>query len=227
MALNPAGVCQQVGESPLKPSLSVILPVRNAQRRLVDRVATLLEIVPDLTPAFDITIIDDGSTDHTFEIAQGLARYYPQVQLLRHPMCHGHAVSVETGLRHTTGEIVFIQDDRAPISPSRIRHLWGMRVDQCLVPAGSETKVSEESTGIVQRMVNWAATLKSTSEPHFAHCQTEMIRRGTVGPLGPLTDPASHLAAHRLVRTDRQQSESVAGEGPNFLLREKDVASHP
>lgn len=98
--------------------------------RLVERVDTLLEIVPDLTSCFDLMIVDDGSTDHTVELAHELARRYPQVRVLHHPLEHGPSVAVEMGLRQSTGQIVIVQDDHLPISPSRLRRLFRTRLDE-------------------------------------------------------------------------------------------------
>lgn len=210
----------------MNPSLSVILPVRNAQGRLANQVANLLEIVPDLTHKFEITIVDDGSTDQTFEVAQELARQYPQVQVRRHSMCHGHTVSVETGLRHTTGEIVFVQDDCSSISPSQLQRLWRMRDDRSLVMAGSETGGPVETAGTVQRLVRWAAKMNAIGKLDAAHGGTEMIRRSTVQQLGTFANPTSHLDVHRSVRADQQVQEGVPSEGPNFLLRLKAFVAH-
>jgi glycosyltransferase involved in cell wall biosynthesis len=209
----------------VNPSLSVILPVRNAQDRLAPQVANLLEIIPDLTPDFEITIIDDGSTDHTFEVAQELAREYPQVQVRRHSLSHGHTVSVETGLRHTTGEIVFVQDEHAPISPTQLQRLWRMRADRRLVMARSDPGHPGETAGTVQRLMRWAAKMNKAQKPDAAHWGTEMIRRSTVAQLGNLTDPTCHLAVHHSVRADQQQHEPLANESPNFLLRLKELVA--
>ena len=63
----------------MKPSVTVLLPVYNAQHRLERQVAEILDVLPELTSRFELMIIDDGSTDDSFEVARHLALKYPQV----------------------------------------------------------------------------------------------------------------------------------------------------
>lgn len=60
--------------------LTLLLPVRNAQASLSDHVSRILDTVADLTNQFELVIVDRGSTDATTEVADELARRYPQVR---------------------------------------------------------------------------------------------------------------------------------------------------
>lgn len=70
-------------DQPLEPRLTLLLPVRNAQASLSRDVARILEIAADLSPCFELLILDRGSTDATEEVADELARSYPQVRTAR------------------------------------------------------------------------------------------------------------------------------------------------
>ena len=52
----------------MSESLSVIVPVHNAQNDLAGQVADLLEVLPELTCDFEVLIVDDHSTDSTEEV---------------------------------------------------------------------------------------------------------------------------------------------------------------
>ena len=68
----------------MQRSLSVLLPVKDAQATLTASVHELLEVAADSSDRFELLIIDDGSTDATSEIAHELTYHYPQVGLIRH-----------------------------------------------------------------------------------------------------------------------------------------------
>ena len=93
----------------MERSLTVLLPVQDAQSTLADTVAEVLEIASDLTPRFELLIIDDGSTDATCEVAEELSRHYPQVRSVRHSSPLGREAAVRTGLLQSQGEVVFVR----------------------------------------------------------------------------------------------------------------------
>ena len=56
----------------MRRSLSVLLPVKDAQATLIDSVHEILDVVTDSRDPFEVIIIDDGSTDATCEVAHEL-----------------------------------------------------------------------------------------------------------------------------------------------------------
>ncbi len=103
----------------MERSLTVLLPVHDAQSTLAGTVLEVLEVVSDLAERFELVIIDDGSSDATSEIGDELARYYPQVRLVRHGERLGRESAVRTGLRHSSGRAVLVFDETCPSAIDR------------------------------------------------------------------------------------------------------------
>jgi glycosyltransferase involved in cell wall biosynthesis len=127
----------------LDQSLSLVLPVHNAQSILARQVTTLLDLLPELTTRFEVLIVDDGSTDRTEEEAHELAVRYPQVKVARHNRRQGKWAALETGIRHARGELVILQDDES-ISPAQLRWLWAQRHDRRIWGKQANQQVSLE-----------------------------------------------------------------------------------
>lgn len=105
-------------------SLSLLLPVCNAQRGLESQVERVLDVLPDLSERFDVLIIDNGSTDETHEVAKDLARRYPQVGVIRHNEPREFDEAVEAGRKHSTGEVVLVHASDEPLDAARLASLW-------------------------------------------------------------------------------------------------------
>lgn len=105
----------------MKRSLSLILPVHNAQRTLAEDVSKILDILPDLTRDFELLIIDDGSTDHTREVVEDLAMEYPQIRLASAP---GMVSAIDYGVQASQGEMVVVHDGMSRINPEQIVKIW-------------------------------------------------------------------------------------------------------
>lgn len=66
------------------PSVSLVFPAWNEEAYVERAVARAIAVLSQLTRDFEIVVVDDASTDRTWEILQGLARRHPQVRILRH-----------------------------------------------------------------------------------------------------------------------------------------------
>jgi glycosyltransferase involved in cell wall biosynthesis len=105
----------------LDPSVSVFVPVCNAQSDLEAQVERILDLLPELTSAFDVLIIDDGSTDDTAEIARNLASRYPQVEAIRLERPRGLDEAIRAGLEHRPGGVVVVHTAQMPLDEQRLR----------------------------------------------------------------------------------------------------------
>jgi len=96
--------------------LSVVVPAYNEEKTVREIVAKLLA----LPQVLEIVLVDDCSTDHTFEILAGLKKEFPQVSVIRHDTNRGKTEALKTGFRMTRGEIVIVQDADLEYDPSEI-----------------------------------------------------------------------------------------------------------
>jgi cellulose synthase/poly-beta-1,6-N-acetylglucosamine synthase-like glycosyltransferase len=128
------------GESVLNKSLTIVLPVHNAESRLRKNVRELLELASELTAKFGVLIIDDGSTDSTYEVAAELATYFPQVSVRRHRHCLGLGASIEYAQRRLRSDAVILHDGVTPIDAQQMRKLWRNWIDESHAAQPKPTK---------------------------------------------------------------------------------------
>jgi glycosyltransferase involved in cell wall biosynthesis len=111
-------------EISVNPSLSLVLPVRNAEQTLAENLLHVLDVLSDLTDRFEVLLVDEGSTDQTIDLAHDLAVEYPQLRIARPLTEIADSRMVEAGVAQTTGDVVVVQNPHSAFSPSHVRRLW-------------------------------------------------------------------------------------------------------
>ena len=101
--------------------LSVIVPLYN-EEEIVKKTFTVLE--KELAGIeHELIFVNDGSTDGTREILEGLLPETPQNKLINFSRNFGHQASFSAGLKHATGKAVVIIDGDLQDPPSLIRDM--------------------------------------------------------------------------------------------------------
>jgi len=109
---------------PQPPGLSIFFPAYNDSGTIASLVITALQTAQALTPDFEIIVVNDGSADHTAAVADELARQYPQVKIVHHPVNRGYGGALRTGFATASKEYVFYTDGDAQYDPAEMALLW-------------------------------------------------------------------------------------------------------
>src|SRR6187397_2302854 len=113
--------------------LSVFFPAYNDSGTIASMVIRAVKAASELTPDFEVIIVDDGSADSTADIADELARKYPQVRAVHHPINRDYGAALQTGFRSATKELIFYTDGDAQYDPTELTLLWERIGDADLV----------------------------------------------------------------------------------------------
>ena len=102
--------------------LSVVIPVRNG-RDFVGRAVASAQAV---SAPLEIVVVDDGSTDGTLDLLQGLAEDDPRIIVVRRDADHGAAAARNAGIAVARGDIVCFLDADDELYPKLIarRFAW-------------------------------------------------------------------------------------------------------
>lgn len=132
----------------LSRSLSVLLHVSNREALLERLVNQVLDVAHDLTPALDVLIIDDGSTDESLDTAYDLAHRYPQVGVVR-PRGRGLEAALAAGLDAARGNTILFRGDHCRFGLDDLSKLWSA-IDEFDVVVAAERRMVED--GLFARM---------------------------------------------------------------------------
>jgi len=110
---------------PEKPaSLSIFFPAYNDGGTIASMVIRAVKAAAELTPDFEVIVVDDGSADGTADIVDELARTYPQVRAVHHPINRDYGAALQTGFRSATKDLIFYTDGDAQYDPAELAALW-------------------------------------------------------------------------------------------------------
>lgn len=107
--------------------LSIIVPVLNEADSLRELFDQVTRGCASCGQEFELIFIDDGSTDTSWSVIQGLAAEHPQVGAIRFRRNFGKAAALSAGMKATRGDLILmmdadLQDDPAEI-PALLRKL--------------------------------------------------------------------------------------------------------
>lgn len=103
--------------------ISAVVPVYNSSELLVELVDRLKTALAPLAPEYEIVLVNDGSSDHSWEVIRELAvhdRTITALDLLRN---YGQHNALLAGIREATGDVIVTLDDDLQHPPEEIPKL--------------------------------------------------------------------------------------------------------
>ena len=117
------------------PFLSVVIPARDEAAslpQLVEQITQALwplscqsqSAAPDRLAGFEIIVVDDGSTDETSLVLEGLADVYAELRPLRLKATVGQSGALTAGIRTARGSWIATLDADLQNNPADLVKLW-------------------------------------------------------------------------------------------------------
>ncbi len=103
--------------------LSVLVPVYNERHVVAASLRRLLALQHELIDSLEVIVVDDHSTDGSWEILQELAAEDARITLLRHEHNQGKGAAIRTAIAEATGDISLIHDADLEYNPGDIPSL--------------------------------------------------------------------------------------------------------
>lgn len=104
--------------------LSVFFPAYNDSGTIASMVIRAVQAASELTPDYEVIVVNDGSQDATPQILDELARKYPHVRVIHHARNRGYGGALQTGFRSAGKELIFYTDGDAQYDPAELKLLW-------------------------------------------------------------------------------------------------------
>jgi glycosyltransferase involved in cell wall biosynthesis len=167
------------------PELSIVIPVRNESPNITPLYQELTNTLVGYGRPYEILIIDDGSTDDTFEQLAALQARDPRLRVIRFRRNFGQTAAFAAGFAYARGRLVVTSDGDLQNDPrdipamvARIEQghdiVCGWRKDR------KDTFVTRRIPSMIaNRLISWATGVSL----HDYGCSLKVFRAEVVKPL--------------------------------------------
>jgi len=191
-------------ESSFLPKLSLVFPAYNEEKLI--RKTIEQGLAQDYQGELEIVIIDDGSTDNTFQIASEYSAKYPNVIVHKHERNRGKPDGLNTGFRIATGEISVFSDSDSHLNTDLVSKM---------IPHFEDEKVGMVSGMIV--IDNEVNMLTRLQQIEYLYNQ-EIIRFCQTTHRGVLICPGAATAVRTQIARDIPSTERTVTEDADFTF---------
>src|SRR5215831_1186090 len=165
-----------------KNSLSVVVPCYNEEAILENNINTIVDYLRTNMAEFrwEVLIIDDGSKDHTGQIAEELARTDDSIRVIHHPVNLNLGLALQTGFRHSKGNIIVVLDVDLSYSVEYIKQMTSKLIETSAdIVLASPYMKGGKVTGVPfsrRVMSKWVNQFMRMAAQDKYHTYTAMVR---------------------------------------------------
>ena len=107
--------------------LSLIIPAYNEAESLPELLLWIYRVCEPLYESYEVIVVDDGSTDNTWQVLRELKERYPQrLRAIRFARNYGKSAALYQGFQEAKGEVIITLDADLQDSPDEIPALYDL-----------------------------------------------------------------------------------------------------
>ena len=163
--------------------ISVIVPLYNEEESLPELFAWIKRVMDENKFGYEVIFVNDGSTDHSWDVIESLAKEHPQAKGIKFRRNYGKSPALFCGFEKAQGDVVITMDADLQDSPDEIPELYRMITEEGydLVSGYKKKRYDPLSKTLPTKLFN--ATARAVSgirNLHDFNCGLKAYRREVV-----------------------------------------------
>jgi undecaprenyl-phosphate 4-deoxy-4-formamido-L-arabinose transferase len=210
-----------------EPYISVIIPVYNEEENLEELGERLVRTLKGVSRPFEVILVDDGSSDRSWELLTLLNRKYPQyIRAIQFHRNFGQHQAVFAGLAAARGEIMVTLDGDLQNPPEEIPKLVA-KIEEGYDAVGGwrenrrDSRLRRLPSWLVNRVMSWVTGVRLKDYG----CMLRAYRREVVDSLNRCNESSSfipalaNLYARRVAEIPVSHAERQRGQSKYNLFK--------
>ena len=161
------------------PTVSIVIPLKDEADSIAPLVGKIISVTDDAQISLaDIVLVDDGSEDDTWTVAERLCREHAQIHAIRVRRNIGKAAALMIGVGAATGDIIITMDGDLQDDPAEIPQFVALiAAGNDLVSGWKRKRNDPLSKTLPSRLFNRVTARMSGVKLHDFNCGFKAYRR--------------------------------------------------
>ena len=163
--------------------ISVVVPLYNEVDSLPELTGWIDKVLKTNDFTYEVILIDDGSTDGSWELIEQLSRQNPCIKGIKFRRNYGKSAGLYCGFKQAEGDVVITMDADLQDSPEEIPDLYRMITEEKydLVSGWKKKRYDPVlSKNIPSKFYNWTARRMTGIKIHDFNCGLKAYRKQVV-----------------------------------------------
>ncbi|MGD1844842.1 MAG: glycosyltransferase family 2 protein [Salibacteraceae bacterium] len=162
--------------------ISVVVPLFNEEESLPELAEWIQKVMRENQFTYEIVMVDDGSSDRSWEVIGNLKANHPEVKGIRFRRNYGKSAALNTGFEAVEGNVVITMDADLQDSPDEIPELNRMILEEGfdMVSGWKKKRHDPLSKTIPTKLFNWATRKMSGIYLHDFNCGLKAYRKEVI-----------------------------------------------
>jgi glycosyltransferase involved in cell wall biosynthesis len=163
--------------------ISIVVPLFNEEESLPELVDWIEKVCSEHGYVHEIIMVDDGSTDTSWQVVEKLAEQYPAVKGIKFQRNYGKSAALNEGFKAAKGNVVITMDADLQDSPDEVPELYRMIAAEGfdLVSGWKKKRYDNALTkNIPSKLYNYVNRRVSGIKLHDMNCGLKAYKRNVV-----------------------------------------------
>ncbi|MEI6122657.1 MAG: glycosyltransferase family 2 protein [Bacteroidota bacterium] len=163
--------------------LSIVVPLYNEEESLPELTAWIKRIVDQHNYTYEIMLVDDGSTDNSWQVIEQLIAENPNIKAIKFRRNYGKSAALNIGFEAVQGDVVITMDADLQDSPDEIPDMFRMIKEDGFDMVSGWKKVRHDPSltkNIPSKFYNWMTSKMSGVKLHDHNCGLKAYRKNVV-----------------------------------------------